>query len=444
MTRPQLAAINIDKPQVNANSANPLSPLLQLGRRARAAVNPAQLAFTLVNETLQLLNYRQAAFYHGELQAVSGVPVLESNAPMNQWLQQLGKYLLAQYPEEVGLLCAGEVETAWSSEWYHWLPEFVLVIPLGPQAVLLLAREQSFSPQELLVAKELQDIYRHAHLALHKKPAALSIAPWLKRQRYWLAAGLLACVFPVRMSVLAPAEVVPRNPFVVRAPLEGVVDHLRVLPNQPVAVGDELLSLDTTLLASQKDLAEQSYKTAQAEYRQAAQQAVTDDKGKLAMALKKGELEEKSLEVRYSQEQLARVSIKAERPGVAVFSDVNDWQGKALVQGERIMLIADPNEVELKIDLPATDSIPLEAGASISLYPNSGPLSTYSAELLTQAYQAEVTPQGVLAYRIKARFSEAAPNLGQQGTAKIYGARVPLIYYLLRKPITAARQTLGV
>lgn len=443
MTRPQLAAINIDKPQ-GATNANPLSPLLQLGRRARAADNPAQLAFTLVNETLQLLSYRQAAFFHQGLEAVSGVPVLEANAPMNQWLGQLCAYLIAQYPAEVNQHSAGQCETPWASEWYHWLPEFLLVMPLGPAAVLVLAREQPFNPQELLVAKELQDIYQHAHLALHKTPPRVTLAPWLKTYRYWLAAALVACVFPVRMSVLAPAEVVPRNPFVVRAPLEGVVDHLRVLPNQPVAAGDELLSLDTTLLASQKDLAEQAFKTAQAEYRQAAQQAVTDDKGKLAMALKKGELAEKSLEVRYSQEQLARVSIKAERSGVAVFSDVNDWQGKALVQGERIMLIADPNDVELKIDLPATDSIPLHAGASISLYPNSGPLSTHSAELLTQAYQAEVTPQGVLAYRIKARFTATAPNLGQQGTAKIYGARVPLIYYLLRKPITAARQTLGV
>ncbi|HEY6529162.1 MAG TPA: HlyD family efflux transporter periplasmic adaptor subunit [Cellvibrionaceae bacterium] len=440
MTRPQLAAINMEKPQA---AANPLSPLLHLGRRARAAKTLAELGFTLVNETLQLLPFRQAAFWHKGLQALSGVPLLEANAPMAQWLNQLCQHLIHQPQAEVSQLSAAQCEAPWASEWYHWLPEFLLILPLGPDAVLVLAREQAFSPQELLVAKELQDIYQHAVLALAQERKVFSLAPWLKRYRYWAIAAIAVCVFPVRMSVLAPAEVVPRNPFVVRAPLEGVVDNLSVVPNQNVAAGDELLSLDTTLLASQKDLAEQAFKTAQAEYRQAAQQAVTDDKGKLAMALKKGELEERSLEVRYSQEQLARVSIKAERAGVAVFSDVNDWQGKALAQGERIMLIADPADIELKIDLPATDSIPLKPGASISLYPNAGPLSTHSAELVTQAYQAEVTPQGVLAYRIKARFTGETPSLGQQGTAKIYGERVPLIYYLLRKPFTAARQTLG-
>ncbi|MFO1368407.1 MAG: biotin/lipoyl-binding protein [Marinagarivorans sp.] len=443
MTRPVLAAINTEKPQA---AANPLSPLLQLGRRARAAKSLAELAFTQVNETLQLLTYRQAAFWHKGLHAVSGVPVVEANAPMNQWLEQLGHYLQRQPQQALGevyQLSAAQCEAAFASEWYHWLPEFILVLPQGSDALLILAREQAFSPQEQLIAKELQDIYQHASLALSRERPGLQLAPWLKRQRYWAAALLLFCIFPVRMSVLAPAEVVPRNPFVVRAPLEGVVDKLNVVPNQAVAAGQVLLTLDTTLLASQKDLAEQAFKTAQAEYRQAAQQAVTDDKGKLAMALKKGELEEKSLEVRYSQEQLERVSIKAERAGVAVFSDVNDWQGKALAQGERVMLIADPNDIELKIDLPASDAIPLPNATNISLYPNAGPLTTHSAELHTQAYQAEVTPQGVLAYRLKARFTGSPPSLGQQGTAKIYGERVPLIYYLLRKPLTAARQTVG-
>jgi hypothetical protein len=444
MTRPHLAAINLDKPQA---TTNPLSPLLQLGRRARAAKSLAQLAFTQVNESLLLLPYRQAAFWHKGLQAVSGSPLVDANAPMNQWLAQLGQYLINQPQQaqaELYQLSASQCEAPFASEWYHWLPEFILVLPQGPDALLILARETAFSPQEQLVGKELQDIYQHATLAFARERQAVALAPWLKRYRYWAAALLVLCVFPVRMSVLAPAEVVPRNAFVVRAPLEGVVDSLSVVPNQAVRAGDVLLTLDTTLLASQKDLAEQAFKTAQAEYRQAAQQAVTDDKGKLAMALKKGELEEKSLEVRYSQEQLERVSIKAERAGVAVFSDVNDWQGKALAQGERIMLIADPADIELKIDLPTSDSIPLKAGASISLYPNAGPLSTHSAALTTQAYQAEVTPQGVLAYRIKARFTGPPPSLGQQGTAKIYGERVPLIYYLLRKPLTAARQTLGI
>ena len=38
---------------------------------------------------------------------------------------------------------------------------------------------------------------------------------------------------------------------------------------------------------------------------------------------------------------------------------------------------------------------------------------------------------------------DAAPRIGLRGTARIYGGDTTLFYYLLRRPITAARQWLG-
>src|SRR5690349_3396298 len=59
-----------------------LLSLLQLGRRARAAESVAALGFIVVNESHQLFDYRQAAFWlGGRIAAVSGVPQVESNAP---------------------------------------------------------------------------------------------------------------------------------------------------------------------------------------------------------------------------------------------------------------------------------------------------------------------------------------------------------------------------
>jgi hypothetical protein len=51
----------------------------------------------------------------------------------------------------------------------------------------------------------------------------------------------------------------------------------------------------------------------------------------------------------------------------------------------------------------------------------------------------------VLSYRIKAELidNKNLPRIGMMGTAKINGERVPFIYYLLRKPLAAARQWLG-
>src|SRR4051812_44599871 len=76
------------------DSARALITLLQLGRRARAAKTIEELGFAMVNETLQLLAYRQAGLQvSGKLTAVSGTPNPDPNAPYIQWLTQVMRSL---------------------------------------------------------------------------------------------------------------------------------------------------------------------------------------------------------------------------------------------------------------------------------------------------------------------------------------------------------------
>jgi multidrug efflux pump subunit AcrA (membrane-fusion protein) len=58
---------------------------------------------------------------------------------------------------------------------------------------------------------------------------------------------------PVRLTVLAPAELVPAHPVSVRAPLDGVVQQLLVSPNEAVRAGQPLFAYDDAALASRRD-----------------------------------------------------------------------------------------------------------------------------------------------------------------------------------------------
>ena len=51
-------------------------------------------------------------------------------------------------------------------------------------------------------------------------------------------------LFPVRLSVLAPAELVPAHPEVIRAPIDGVIGQFHVQPNQAVKKGQLLFQID--------------------------------------------------------------------------------------------------------------------------------------------------------------------------------------------------------
>ena len=136
--------------------------------------------------------------------------------------------------------------------------------------------------------------------------------------------------------------------------------------------------------------------------------------------------------------------MEAPPAGVVVFSDRSDWLGRAVTAGEKVMTLADPARVELTAWLPAGEAIAIEPGSDITLYPNAAPTESYDAEVSRVAYRAEVSEGGQLAYRLQARFkSGEKPRLGQMGTARVYGDWVPMCYYLLRRPLTAARQWLG-
>lgn len=439
---------------------NPLLTLLQLGRRARDAASVEALGFVMVNETLRLLPYRQAAFWVGgglgRVAAVSGLAQADGNTPYIQWLTLLSRSLQKRPEQKAGgeSLTAASAGDALAADWSAWLPAHLLWLPLRKpdgqfDGALLLARDTPWQEHELALANELGHSYAHALAAFApretlKARARALLKPTRNRKRL-LVAALVACLFPVRLTVLAPAEVAPTDPFVVRAPLDGIVDGMQVRPNQPVKAGTPLFKLDPTTLRSRYELARKAQDTALEEYRQAAQLAVTDDKGKLEMTQTRGRLAEKDVELEFTSEQLNRIQVRAERDGIAVFSDVNDWVGKAVNVGERVMTLADPAKVELTAYLPVANSIDIGPGSELTFYPNNSPLSSFDAQVVNLAYSAETTPEGVLAYRVRARLDqgESKPRLGLMGTAKLKGSWVPLAYYVLRRPLTGLRQRLG-
>ncbi len=440
------------------DAASQLATLLGLERRAREAASVAELGFIALNESRQLLEYRQAALWlpheGGDARlAVSGLPSPESNAPYSQWLQRAFRTTLGSL---AGTACVGaaSLPADLAEDWPQWLPGQGLLLPLARGGIrfgcLLLAREGEWDKSEIALAEELAHTYGHALALLARQPAAWRrglAGSRAKRGLAWLAvAALLTGVglIPVPLSSLAPAEVVAKSPFLVRAPIEGVIDHFSVRPNQAVAAGQLLFEFDTTTLRNRRAQASSALAVASEEFRQAAQQAVTSDKSRLDVGVRQGELASHAAELRYSQEMLERGRVRSPRDGVAIFSDPADWIGRAVRVGEKVLEIADPEQMELLIHLPLGDAIPLHIGAHVELFLTVAPQSHIPAVLEYASYRAEALPDGTMTYRLKARFTGAKPpRIGLAGTAKLYGEPVPLAYYLFRRPLAVARQWLG-
>ncbi|MCS4286186.1 multidrug resistance efflux pump [Pseudomonas sp. BIGb0278] len=421
---------------------------LGLQRQARQAATAEQLGFTMVNDGQALFGFRHAALLiAGKVQALTGISVVEANAPFVAFVERAAASLRSR-GAEAGPVDPAELDEQTVGEWQALSAAHACWLPLNDRqgetfGGLWLAREQPFSEAELTLLGQLAETYAHAWLALRPgKPWRLR---WPRRRiAMVLGAALLVLLVPVRQAVLAPAEVVPLGGRVVAAPLDGVVAEILVKPNQRVEAGELLARLDATTLKAQADVAERSLDVAEAELKASTQRAFSDAQSNARLDLLAARVEQKRAELDYARQLLARSEIRAERAGIAVFADAERWTGKPVQTGERLMQIADPNQAQLRMELPVGDAIALQPGAEVALFLDSDPLQRHVASLERAAYEAQLTAAGQLAYRLDASFADSPPRIGLRGTAKLYGARAPLVYYLLRKPLAALRQGLGV
>lgn len=460
--------------------ARSLATLLDLGRRARDARSEAELSFLLVNDSLALTPYRQAAlWWRGRgVATLSGLVQADRNAPYVQWLDRLARAVTVTGAADEAAaprpLVADDLPEAVAVEWPQWWPAHGLWVPLaggpsdgadtdGPEAGLLLAGDLPFDETAQALWREWAAAWWHAHVALRatQRHRGLRLWPWAggdagrgagdRRSRWWrrpgwlLALGLTAAAFvPVRLSVLAPGELVPRQPTVVRAPLDGVIDVFHVQPNKLVRKGQPLFGFDEALIQSRLEVAQQALATATTEKRQAQQQALVDARVRPQLAVLDGRIEERRAEVAYLRDQLRRTRVLSPGEGVALLDDATEWIGRPVSVGERVLRIAAVDDIEIEAWLPIADAIALAPGATVRLYLHADPLRPVDARLRLLAHEAVPRPDGGFAYRIRATLeSPATHRVGLKGTAKIEGERVIALYWALRRPIASARATLG-
>jgi hypothetical protein len=436
----------VNAPQILA-AERVFAQFITLERQIRAAATSEALAYCMVNDAATLFGFRHAALIiDGRVRAVTGVTVPDPHAPFVAFIERACKQLISkQHLQQAEVINAAWLDQQAQDDWLAFSAPEVVWTPLhdrqGQQiGGIWYARDQKWSESELLLAGQLADTGSHAWLALEPRQA------WHLPRKTWmlaLVAVILVMLIPVSQSVLAPAEVVPRNGRIVAAPLDGVIAEFLVQPNQQVKTGDILVRFDSTTLKAQADVAERTLGVAEAEYKASSQRAFQDAESKARLDLLSAQVAQKKAERDYTLELLHRSEVRAERDGIAVFADADRWQGMPVRTGERLMELADPRQSDLRMELAVGDAIHFPADARIALFLDSDPLTRHEAQLERAAYEAQPTPSGTMAYRLDARFTQKPPRIGLRGTAKLYGEQVPLAIYLFRRPLATLRQVLG-
>ncbi len=426
--------------------------------KAMAADSLNALAFSMANDLYPLLQFHQALVFAQrenslELLNVSGLSRPSEDSPYLVWLRRASRWVAAQVPGDEPVWLAqdsAEPPADIAEGWNEWWPSGLWCVPVQDRdnqrlGVLIILLEQE--PPAVLWPhlKGLVGTWAYCWSALTRRKRFSRWRP--NRKQLLLVALVIAALLllPVRQTALAPTEIVSRQAQIISSPIDGVIEKIQVRPNQPVDAGTPLFSLDETTLRSRAEVLGKEVAVADAELQAASQRAFDNPQSKSELTLLAGRSQQRRAELAAVQAQLKRTQVLSPRGGVAVFSDPNDWLGKPVVTGERIMQVADPTQPAMLIQLAVADAIALEPGAEVTLFLTAYPLTPLKGKILETSYQARPSDEGVVAYRLLASVDDAPEHarLGLHGTAKIYGGRVMLGYYLLRRPLATLRAWSG-
>ncbi len=454
---PNPSAPNPSAPK-QADGQPALLALLKVEADARDALNERDLVLLMSNETRKLTRARQVFVLQPgmsgrlEVRGISSVPSVDRTTPLVALIEDAVRAAASKSAVSGGgtiAFAGGAAGTG--AESYPFRSLYFLPLRHGSapsRGGLVLAREEPWGEQDLVVAKRLSSAYAHALGAL-KGPAKKRLWTPSRLQTLLLfAAALAALLFiEVPLRALAPVEVIARDPFVVAAPIDGVIEAIPVEPNQKVKAGDILVKLADTTLKNRFEVADREVQVAEARLKQSNQIAFSDSRGMHEIGIARAELSLKLAERDFARDLLAKTQIAAPHEGLAIYSDRRDLIGRPVAVGERILEIAEPAKIEARIDLPVADAIALTPGASVKLFLDSDPLRPWPATVQRADYKAKIGENDIVSFRVVAAVTaqpdRPLPRLGVRGTAQVSGGDVSLGLYLFRRPITYLRQWIG-
>jgi multidrug resistance efflux pump len=434
-----------------------LRTLLKIESESRQAKSLDELWWVAANECRRAIIARQIYVFtrHGRslrMAAVSSLAKVDRESPTVVWLEGLAADWARTPATDVrvaviGELAGGRGDVADMFPFKHCMLAALRHGEQEPHAYLLAVREQAFGEPETAAAERLAGAFGYA-------AAALGIT---RRRKLWgrsklvLAAGLAALAAALvfvrtPLAVLAPAEIVARDSFAVTAPVEGVIDQVVADANQPVRAGDALVRLADTVQRNQLAIAEQELAVAEAKWRQISLAAFNDPAARRELTIVTTERDLKRAERAYAAELLGRMTIRAERDGLAIYADRRELVGRPVQIGQRLIEIADPSRMRIRAMASVDDAMALSPGARLKFYPDADPLNAVEAIVADAAHQARQNESGALAFRVDADVPAEALHrlrIGHRGTAQISGESVSLGFFLFRRPISALRQRFG-
>lgn len=418
--------------------------------------NRNALIFFILNDTISMVLYDRAVLWDldqktPKLLGVSGQSSISATSSIAKQWQRLVQNI--HNPREMRILTPDEFPKE-KELWHEYLSSSykptVLWVPIEVEGKIRLGlwlerwEGTTWTKTEGELLTPLCQAYGLAWGKLQQSGFA-----FLKKRRLWsgigLAIALLLFIIRIHLRIVAPCEVVPLDPFLVTAPLEDIIDHIVVKPGQPVKVDDSLVEYDKRVALQNLKIAEEQTRVAQQDLNRAKTLAFKDAKSLAEVAVLAAKLKKEEANLDLAKFRASQLVIKAPENGIVMLDNPEHWRGKPVKVGEKILTIINPHKTKVRLWIPENDKISINLDTPIKVFLNTSPTVTRYAKLDFISNASIATEKNVVSFMAEGQWISPQKDVqvGLKGTAVLYGERVSLFYWIMRKPWAKFREFTG-
>ena len=434
--------------------------LIQFEQRLRQAEDRVALRFVIVNEIQSVIDCDQAYLATGYAQkffAVMGatnVAKIERTAPMIQALDQIVKHVLpvsSTAPVKVGEtkdLSDSLVKEFRMPGFYAWIPLHQPGLEGKPEGGVFLTRQRAFTQTEVKLLEYIGSVITHSIAAIRGRMHKLYVPTVRKVQSVGTAIAFVVFLLgflPVHLESVAPAEIIPINPFAVTAPLNGTIQKVHVEPNTEVVTGDLLYTFDDIEQRQSLNVAQSDLALAEAELSQAQKLGFVDAEARRELLRLQTAVNSAQAKVDLAQIRLDKTKVFAPFAGQVLIDNPSSLSGRPVQPGDLVMQLVDADARQLEVRVAMTNIVAFKQGSQVTFYPDQSPLTGYMGAVKYTNITTEQFPDGSIGYRVTASLEGDVQHIafGAQGTASIKGPKSSLWYRIFRKLFIVLRQKFG-
>lgn len=413
-----------------------LARIIRLGQEAIAATTEEQWVHIVAHKTIHCLPYDRMWIWQWGPHRCIGTSLATPIDPASDLCQKVADEAAA-YRHQTRITMVEK-----EGHYRLWLP---LYRHDATVVGLWLERQSAWSEEEQKLWQELAPFYGMAWKGWFRKRKKIGRLGAVGALLLLLCLGA-GSFLHVPMRVIAPCEVVPHSPTVLTAPVDGVIEQIHVEPGQHVEQGTLLFSYDKRWMEAQVRQAEKQRQMVLSERKRMLAQLVQEKHDQFAqLSLLDLQKEQHDARIEFLQKMAEKLDVYAPHSGMVWVSDPDDWRGKPVSVGEKVLRLSRHGATAIKVSIEERDKLDFQKGDAVQIVLHAHPHRTYGAVLRYLSPQAQPNQAGVNSFEAMADWQKMGEKttLGLRGHAILYGPSVPFFYMLWRKPIGLVRATLG-